>query len=204
MVIIRHILEREYAKMILIIPILSMFIIILRHMVGLQTYGVFGPLVVAMSLVQIGIGQGMVFYLILLVTGLIAKFLLRGFKLPLISEISILMFILSGTMVAISIIFNLSQATLTKVLFPMIITSFIIERFSQTLEVHPTWNALEIFFATLTTSVVLAYIGLWLLSLRTDFLLAAFAISFISVIFMGNYVGLRLSEIFRFKLLGEK
>lgn len=200
--VLSHVLERDYIRLILIIPILSIVILFLRHIIGLQTYGIFGPLIVAVSIYQVGFLQGLMMFFALLVVGLAVKFVLARYSLPLITELSIIMFFLAATTVMLTVF--MSSTVLMRAVFPMIITSFIVERFSQQLEIHETKQAFMNMLTTVCTSLLLALLISLIMMLNQSMLMLLFVSSLLASIILGNYVGLRLTEVFRFKLLGGK
>jgi len=199
-----HLLNRDYIRLIMILPMLSAIIIFLRHIIGIETYGIFGPLVLAASIHETGIGYGAVVFTILLALGLIIKFCIKGLNLPLISELALIMFGLSAGTIMTTTIFSLSSYSLNKAVFPMIISSFLVERFSQQLEVHETKKAVMTLALTLGVSFLLALMINFLMRLGSLSLIILFSASMVATILLGNYIGLRLTEVFRFKLLGEK
>ncbi|RME31706.1 hypothetical protein D6789_01870 [Candidatus Woesearchaeota archaeon] len=195
-------IDQPHIRTIMLIPILSMVIVALRLLVGIPLYGVFGPLVIALSLIESGIFFGLVIYIILIAIGIGVKLAITHLKLPIIVEISILMYVVSVLTVLFSVLFE-KLSVFREILFPLIITSFLIERFSQAIELNTVERALPVLGSTLATAAGLALIGLGASKLGPASFLALFILSFIIVIGLGYYTGLRLTELFRFKFVGE-
>ncbi len=196
------VIDEPHIRTLMLIPILSMLIVALRILVGVPLYGVFGPLVIALSLIEAGIFTGLAIYLLLIAIGVGVKLAITHLKLPIIVEISILMFVVTALTILFSVLLGVLHF-FSKLLFPVIITSFLIERFSQAVELNAVTKALPVLAATLATAAGLALIGLALLHLGPITLLSLFFISLLIVIGLGYYTGLRLSEVFRFKFVGE-
>lgn len=196
-------LDSPAMKTILIIPILGGVLIFFRLILGIQTYGMFGPLVIALSLLETGIKEGMALYLFLLLVGTVFKMIITRMNLPLVAEVGMIMVVLSFAIAAYTVYVSSQPVSAPKILFPLIITSFIIERFSQNLQVHKTGHAFSSFFLTILSAFLLAILGEFLLRLSPTILLGILGISFFFIFALGNYVGMRLSEVFRFKFLGE-
>jgi len=194
-----HVLDREYIRLILIIPMLSIIILVLRHIIGLQTYGIFGPLIIAVSIYQTGFITGTLMFIILVIIGLLVKRVISHFSMPLITELSIVMFFLALGTVLVTAVF--STSVLLQAIFPMIITTFLVERFTQQIELHEAKVAFATLLTTLTASVILAFMISLVMTLSKPVMLALFFLSLAACILLGNYVGLRLTEVFRFKLL---
>lgn len=196
------VVDEPHVRTIMLIPILSMFVVALRLLVGVPLYGVFGPLVIALSLIETGIFIGLVVYVTLVAIGIGVKLGITHLKLPIIVEISILMFVLSVLIVLLTVV--LEPLLFTEILFPLIITSFLIERFSKAIELNTVQVALPVLGGTLATAFFLALVGRATNLLSAGLFLALFFVSLIAVVGLGYYTGLRLSEVFRFKFVGEK
>ncbi|RPJ04386.1 MAG: hypothetical protein EHM36_10775 [Deltaproteobacteria bacterium] len=89
----------------------------------------------------------------------------------------------------------------TAVFFPLVITTFLIERATKTIEEHKITDALYLLFTTIAMALLLAVLGEFILALEPAIIYAIFAFSFLAVIAVGNYKGLRLSELLRFRFL---
>lgn len=192
-------------KLLIIFPILGSVIVFLRLFVGIRTYGVFAPVVIAFSLMQIGIANGLAVYIVLIMANMGIKiFLINHLNMPHIAEFSLLMFALSAILVLASGLGNGLLLFSSGILFPLIITSHLIERAYKTIEETGFADAAVLLAYTLTTAVIGAFLGTRLFGEPISFLWIAFAASISAVIILGNYTGLRLSEFFRFRVLQEK
>lgn len=189
-------------KLIIIIPTLGGLIIFLRLIFGVRTYGIFGPIIVALSFLQIGIITGLAFYVVLIITGLAVKiFLLKKLYLPHLAEIALVMSVVAGATILLKALPGLNFFSAGVIFFPLIITSHLIERASRTVEEHRLAETFPLLAATLITAALLAVLLRWLLGLDMENLWLAFALSILVAFFSGKYTGLRLSEFARFNLL---
>lgn len=190
------------ARVIIVIPILSAVVVFLRLIIGVHTYGIFAPTIVAVSLLDIGIFPGIIIYIILLGIGIATKIMVLGrLRLARIAEFSLVMFLLVVLMSAISLLPVGFAVSFTAVFFPLIITSHLIEQSARSIEEHTMRDALFILTGTLVVASVLAALGRFLIHQSFTTLWIVFAISIVVSISCGAYLGLRVSEFLRFKFL---
>ncbi|MBI2830600.1 MAG: hypothetical protein HYX81_05525 [Chloroflexi bacterium] len=188
-------------KFIIIIPIMASIIVLLRLFIGLRTYGIFGPVVMALTLVHLGVFNGILIYLFLLMVGIGIHFLLLSrLKLAHIARFALTMFALVLSLAATSVVPGFF-ITFSGAFFPFIITTHLIEQTSRTIEEHKLLDSLLLLLTTLATAVLLAFYGLFLLGQSLTALWAILGLSLFAAIFAGYYLGLRFSEFFRFKFL---
>lgn len=199
---IKRTLAREDFAEILIIPILGALVVLLRILAGVKTFGIFAPTVIALSLLEADIWQRLGIYVALLVLGFGFRALfLKRMRLPQIAEMSILMFFLVISIVALAeLIFNYSISALS-IFFPLIITTHLIERFSRTVEDHREKEAWPLLANTLIVATALGFIGQLLLTQPAPRVWVIFTAMLLAVIWVSGYTGIRLSELFRFKSL---
>lgn len=189
-------------KELLAIPILGALVVIFYMFFGLKTYGIFGPVVIAITLLHLGITIGLSLYVLMVATGMLAKrYLLSGLKLPHIAELSLVIFILVFLLVGTAILTDNRWFNLADIFFPLIITAHLIDRATKTVEEHRLAEALPTLAATLGLAVILTLAGNFLIQQSLGVLWLIFLSSLPLVIISGNYLGLRLSEVFRFKFL---
>ncbi|MBI4284089.1 MAG: hypothetical protein HY663_06435 [Chloroflexi bacterium] len=194
--------EPELAKVMIIIPILGAVIVWVRLLAGIRTFGMFAPVVIALSMLDLQILPGVLIYALLIVTGVAVKLLLlKRLQLPNIAELSLIIFALVLVLLGISALpFNFVPL-FGDIFFRLIITTFVIEQASRTAEEQRMIDVLPLLLATFAAAVVLAYYGAFLLQKSFSVLWAVFAISAFASIIAGNYLGLRLTELIRFKFL---
>lgn len=200
------ILNRETGieKVIMIIPILGSLVVMMRLFAGIRTYGVFAPVVIALSLLNFNIVPGILIFVFLLTFGIGAKLLiLDRLRLSHIAEFSLIMFMLVAILIglfALPINFTFS---FTALFFPLIITSHLIEQASRTLEEYNVSAFLTVITTTFITALLLAFFGSFLQGQSLGLLWVIFALSILATIVAGNYRGLRFTEFVRFKFLGR-
>lgn len=199
--------NRSISKQILIMPILGALVVFLRLIVGMRTFGVFAPVVIALSLIlmQPNLIQGIVIYVFLISIGVVMRLSVFGkMNMPNIAQMSLIMSVSLLALVFFTFLPSSFQLITTTVFFPLIITTHMIERFSRITEEDNLKEAFNVLFHTLFIAVMLTFIGSQLINMGMLTIWIMFLVSIFSVIAMGNYTGLRFTEFVRFKLLKKK
>ncbi|MFA5925739.1 MAG: 7TM domain-containing protein [Parcubacteria group bacterium] len=199
--------NRAVSKDILIIPILGALVVLFQLIGGLRTFGVFAPVVIALSLILMSpnIVQGIFIYIFLISIGTGFKIIFfEKLKLPHVAEMSLIMSAVVLSLVGFSFLPLGFQVAVTTVFFPLIITTHIIERFSKTVGEHRIGDAILLTVQTMALAVVLTFIGSYLITQSYGAIWLIFAASILLAIAAGHYNGLRFTEFFRFKMLRKK
>jgi hypothetical protein len=188
--------------LLVLVPLLGALVVALRLLVGLKSYGIFAPVVIAISLIELEVLPGLLLYLYLVVVSVGVKvLLLKRLRLLQIAEMALVIFTLVLAIAALSALPLQVQVLLPEVFFPLIITAHVIERFTKTAEEGQLREAVPLLFQTFAAAVILALAGEYLLELGTKVLIGVFAASIAAVVVLGRYHGLRLSELLRFGLV---
>ncbi|MBI2851565.1 MAG: aspartyl protease family protein [Chloroflexi bacterium] len=185
-----------------LVPIMASLVVVVRLLIGLRSYGIFAPVIIALSLLTTDIVPGIFIYASLLAVGIGVKLLvLNHLRLPNIAELAVIMFVLVLALLGISALPINLPVSFADVFFPLIVTTLLIEQISRTAEEHRFIEALPLLIATFALAIILFAYGSFLLEQSPEMLLVVFMASVLAVIGAGNYVGLRLTELVRFKFL---
>ena len=190
--------------LLLMLPIGGLLIAFLRTVIGLRTFGVFLPVLIAFSLLETGFVTGMLlFSFLILFVGIVSRpfnklGLLHTPKLVISLSLMVLVMILGSY---IGMKNNITWLT-ALTFFPTIILTISAERFSTLITEDGFEKATSTLLQTLLAVSVSYYMitSDWVLSI---ILLFPEIILFVIVLSMllGRYVGLRFTELFRFKPL---
>lgn len=191
-------------SLLVMIPVGGLIVAFLRNVVGLKTFGVFLPVLIAFSLMEIGFWQGLFsFVFLIVIVGLVTRPLknlaLMHTPKMVISLTTMVVVMLMGSYIGMTIGWQWLSALS---FFPVIILTISAERFSNLIAEEGLQDALVIFAQTLL-SVLICYVLLfhplvsYLLILFPETLLIVIALAML----LGKYIGLRWSELFRFKPL---
>jgi hypothetical protein len=188
----------------LMIPIGALIMVILRNMVGIDAFGTFMPVLIALAFRETKLFWGVVLFTILVALGLCIRFLLDRLRLLLVPRLSAVLIVVVILMLLISLMSHqLGMETgLSVALFPMVIIAMTIERMSVVWEERGPVDAMRAGLGSLIVAIV-AYVAMgmaWLEHLIFTFpelLLVVLS----AVVLAGRYTGYRLLELSRFKAL---
>ena len=188
----------------LLMPICALAISFLRNIVGIKTFGIFMPMLIAAACVFTGLLQGLIGFMLVLLLAFIGHTLLGKFhilKVPRLAAIITLISIVS--LVGVSLMdtpMNIESGLLA--LFPAVIISFTADRIHD-MSNENNWhdlskNALGTIITLLLCYLVFNSILLQgMFSLYPELLLMVLA----ALMYIGSWTGIRVSEIFRFNKL---
>ena len=191
-------------SVLLMIPIGALIMVILRNMIGIDAFGTFMPVLIALAFRETKLLWGLVLFTMLVALGLSIRFLLERLRLLLVPRLSAVLIVVVILMLLISLVSHrLGMETgLSVALFPMVIIAMTIERMSVVWEERGAADAMRAGFGSLVVAVI-AYTAMgwpWLEHLIFTFpelLLVVLAL----VLLAGRYTGYRLLELSRFKAL---
>ena len=191
----------------LMIPIGAFIMVLMRNFIGIDAFGTFMPVLIALSFRETQLFWGAILFSLLVALGLSIRFLLERLRLLLVPRLSAVLIVVVLLMLVISIISHKMgmETGLSVALFPMVIIAMTIERMSVVWEERGAADAISAGTGSLLVAAV-AYLAMgmnWLEHLITIFpelLLVVLAI----VILMGRYTGYRLTELIRFKAVAGR
>lgn len=196
--------QQNIFKLILLVPVGTLAVILLRVLVGLRTSGTFMPVLLALAFIQTTLVTGLAIFLLILVLGLGIRAYLSRLNLLLVSRIAAVVIVVVIMMAAISVIsykLGIDQA-LTVTFFPMIILAWTIERMSILWEESGAHEVLiQVAGSLLVASLAYAlmtnrFIEHWTFNFP-ELTLCLLGV----VLLLGQYTGYRLGELLRFRHL---
>jgi len=191
-------------SVLLMIPIGALVMVLLRNMIGIDAFGTFMPVLIALAFRETQLVWGVILFTMLVALGLSIRFLLERLRLLLVPRLSAVLIIVVILMLLISMVSHrLGMETgLSVALFPMVIIAMTIERMSVVWEERGASDAIRAGLGSLVVAVAAyVFMGLaWLEHLLFTFpelLLVVLSL----VVLAGRYTGYRLVELSRFKAL---
>jgi hypothetical protein len=188
----------------LMIPIGALVMVVMRNIVGIDAFGTFMPVLIALAFRETKLLWGVILFTVLVALGLSIRFLLERLRLLLVPRLSAVLIVVVLLMLFISMTSHRMglETGLSVALFPMVIIAMTIERMSVVWEERGAADAMRAGVGSLIVAVV-AYIFMgmaWLEHLIFTFPeLLLLVLAF--VVLAGRYTGYRLSELRRFKAL---
>ena len=193
---------QETIIIILLLPIGAIITVLFRNFIGIKTFGIFAPVLIALSQINSNLIVGILLIMIALFIGILNRILLKWLKLLAVPRLSIILtFVVIYLILAISLCEYLGLApSAQSILLPVVIMTIMIERFFIILEEDGFKITIKVLFNTLIVALscylVLSidFLGNLLLSYPEIELII---ISILLII--GRYSGYRLNELFRFR-----
>jgi hypothetical protein len=190
----------------LMIPIGALIMVIMRNIVGIDAFGTFMPVLIALAFRETKLFWGLILFTLLVTLGLTIRFLLDRLRLLLVPRLSAVLIVVVILMLFISMTSHRlgMEMGLSVALFPMVIIAMTIERMSVVWEERGAADAIRAGLGSLAVAVAAyTFMGMaWLEHLIFTFpelLLVILAF----VMLVGRYTGYRLTELTRFKELAK-
>lgn len=192
---------------ILLIPIGALVMILMRNIIGIQTFGIFTPVLVALAFRETKLFWGIVLFTSVVALGLALRSYLEHLRLILVPRLAAVMSLVVIIMLMFSIVSHKLgiEIGLSVSLFPIVILTMAIERLSIVWEERGPLDAIqEGFGSLLVAAAAYAVMNLdiveHLVSVFPELLLVVLAV----MIMLGRYRGYRLLELFRFRELARE
>lgn len=189
--------------LLLLLPLIATMVGVLHYFLGLTGYGIFTPTMIAVALLATGIFGGLALFAMILVISLAANLLLSKLHLHFWPARSInLMFISLGTFGLMIVTSYIKIVDLTQIsIYPVLFMIMLAEDFVRTQLIKSKNEAKRLMVGTLVLSIM----GALMTSVRwiqAQVLLYPEMVIMLTVVVnmvVGNYTGIRLSELGRFK-----
>lgn len=189
-------------RVLLLLPIGILVIVLMRNVVGVETFGTFMPILIAFAFRETNLMLGIVLFTVIVGLGLALRFALEKLKLLLVPRLSAVLIMVIILMLIISIVTHQMgmERPLSVALFPMVIIAMTIERMSIVWEEAGARNAM-IQGAGSMLVAILGYIVMQnetlghLIFIFPELILVILGM----VVLLGRYSGYRLLEFWRFR-----
>jgi hypothetical protein len=198
-----HGVSSQVIILLLTLPIIATIIAFLKQIIGITTFGLFTPSIIALSFLALGWKVGVLFLILILITGYATRAFMRKWRLLYIPKVAVILTVVTITLlllIGMSVALNIQLAFSRDTVFILLIMSTMSESF-LTLKSEEGWFSaffgisqtiiaalicVAIVSWTALQSIVLAYPELILLTIFVN-------------LFLGRWTGLRLIEYFRFR-----
>ncbi len=191
-------------RILLLVPIGALIISILRNVIGLPTFGIFMPLLIALAFRSTGTLYGVTIFCSVLLVGYAVRSLLDKLHLLLVPRLSVILTLVIACFTLLALLGNkLGLREFMAVgLIPFVILTMTIERFFIIIEESGTREAIITAAGSTAISVMTYGIISWEPLQMTFFVYPELILTVAGLqILLGRYTGYRLSELFRFRSL---
>lgn len=203
-------------ELLLALPVVVTLIAFFRQVVGIKAFGIYTPSLITFAFLVIemesdvpygGLKYGIPVYIIVVVVGMAMRHLLKHFRLLHLPRVAIMLTVISFVMMAILYLGATDLRTGFAALSPLslIVMIILVEKFIATQIEKDTNTAVVVASQTLLISIFTFFIVNW------DFMRELFLkhpwVVLLTIpinIFLGKWIGLRLSEYYRFHSLLKK
>jgi len=189
--------------LLLLLPLVATLISLLHYVFGLSGYGIFMPTMIAIAFLATGVFGGLLLFALILLVSIECRVILKKLRLHFLASRTINLLFISLTTFGLMMItsyadlINISQTSIFPVLFMILLA----EEFVRTQLLKSRNEAKKLMLGTL----VLASMGAGVMGIRgfQEMVLlnpdVVILLVLVVNLLVGNYKGIRLSEISRFK-----
>lgn len=189
--------------LLLLLPLVATLISALHYIGGLSGYGIFMPTMISIAFIATGIFGGLVLFAMILLISILGSYILKKLKLHFWPARAIsLLFISLGTFLLMMASSYIRLIDIRQIsIFPILFMILLAEEFTRTQMVKSRGEAKKLTIGT----IVLAITGAitmnfaWLQEIVLEYPGLVVVLVLVINLLVGNYTGIRLSEINRFK-----
>ncbi|MGI5897679.1 MAG: 7TM domain-containing protein [Candidatus Dojkabacteria bacterium] len=202
-------ISQQTLQLLVSITVIATIVSIFRYIIGTKSYGIYAPIILAISYSYTGLRYGLAITFITVATTLLSYTMLKKIRMHYITRIAINYCLLAMTIIIFIMTINKYGLGLEKVslISPLALISitalsdFFIKQFTQ--------KSLKVSISLLLETVLIATIG-WYIITRVSISnyminnLWIIPILIIINLVIGQFKGLRIKEIIRFKSLSDE
>lgn len=194
-------IDRSFLIILMLLPLGAFLVAVFKNVIGLKTFGIFLPVLIAFALMEAGFIAGLIlFSSILVLIGLINYPLERWGILHTPKMVVMLTAVVIACLLSIKFLFHFKWADPSITLhFPIIILTITAERFARKIEEESLKDAAAIYFQTILVALACFTIlsskiiqNIVISFPETLFIIAGFSL------LLGRWIGLRITEFKRF------
>lgn len=196
-----HGVPTQTVILLLVLPIIATILAFFKQVVGITSFGLYTPSIIALSLLALGWQIGILFLLFIIVTGYATREVMSRWRLLYIPKVAIILTVVSVTLLLLmgtsaALGYTFSRETV----FILLILSTLAESFIN-LKTEEGWRAAVLGITeTVAVALVCVFIVQW--GWFQSLLLAYPELILLTIVanaFLGRWTGLRLVEYFRFR-----
>jgi len=194
-------------SVLLLIPIGAFVVVLLRNVIGVQAFGTFMPVLIALAFRETQLWWGAVLFSTLVILGLAFRFYLERLRLLLVPRLSAVLIIVVILMLILSTVTHRLgfETGLSVALFPMVILAMTIERMSVVWEERGATEAIQQGLGSLLVAIICyAIMDLELIKHLVFVFPELLLVVLAGTLLLGRYTGYRVMELYRFRELAGK
>ena len=190
-------------RMLLVLPLGALIVALFRNVIGVPTYGTFMPVLVALALRGTTIGAGLGLIALVLGLGIVTRLALERLRLLLVPRLSILLCVVVLTVTGLALVSgDLEVGALARgVLFPIVILTMLVERFTIAIAEEGLRTAMVRAGYSVLVAIAVYPAFQSALAEHLMFSFPELVLCVIGVlVWTGGYTGYRLADLLRFRI----
>lgn len=193
-------------KIILLMPLGAMIVAIARNVIGIKTFGIFLPALIAIAITSTGLLWGIAAFVLVILTVSLLHFPLERLGMLYTPKLVIMLLFVVVAFIVLSIVgirFDYTELAYIT-MFPVVVITITAERFARNIMEEGYGKALWVTAQTLVV-VLMAYAAMNSRTMEALFLAfpELFLIIGAAMLLLGRWMGLRITEYKRFRWLAS-
>lgn len=187
--------------LLLVLPVIAMILAFLKQVVGITTFGLYTPSIIALSFLALGWPRGVLFLLFIIVASYAARAVMRRWRLLYIPKVAVILTFVSLTLLVLMGVSAYMGVTFSReTIFILLIMSTLAESFLNMKTEQGLYSAVLGIGETVLAALVCVLIVQWdvfqaLILAYPELIL----LTVVADVILGRWTGLRLVEYFRFR-----
>jgi len=196
-----HGISSQTVILLLMLPLIATLLAFLKQVIGITTFGLYTPSIIALSFLALGWHIGILFLFFILTTGYMTRAVMKRWRLLYVPKVAIILTVVSITLLlllALGAYFDIRLSGDT--IFVLLIMSTLAESFLNVKSEEGWYSAILGIGETILAALLCVFIVQW--SVMQSLILAYPELILFTIVinaFLGRWTGLRLIEYFRFQ-----
>jgi len=198
---------QQVYRIILTVPIGVFFLTLLRNVIGIQTFGTFMPVLIAIAFRETHLLWGIILFTLVVSIGLLIRLYFETLRLLVVPRLACVLIVVVLAMAGISVLSNQLgfQRGLSVALFPMVILTMTVERMSIIWDERGPAEMMRLGIGSLVVAVIAHLI---MVNAYVEHLCLVFPEVLLIILagnlMLGRYSGYRLLDLPRFRVLAGR
>jgi transglutaminase-like putative cysteine protease len=198
-----HVSEQRVVEFLLLLPLGALIVSIARTLIGIRTFGIFAPALIGLAFLDLSaLPWALPIFLLTVLVGWGIRHALERYSLLQVPRVSVMITFIVIFLLAMIVVANNFGVTTTRYvsLFPLVILTFMVERFWTIEAEDSTAESFKTLLGTIIVAVLVSFalgppaVRTWMFR-YPETLGAVLAALFL----LGRYTGYRLTELYRFE-----
>jgi len=193
-------ISQNISNLILMLPIIGTIIAFSRQVIGIKGFGIYIPLLLTISFLNIGLKYGLLMFIIILLLGTGLRLLLKKPRLLYLPRIAIILTLITLVVFLILQINFLNKIYSANILSVLIMIA-LVEKFISTQIERGRRGAFILTLETIGLAILCYYVADFKLlqNIVSNYPIYVILVILLINVFLGKWTGLRISEYFRFR-----